>query len=137
MLLTHNDPYEIKRQLWSIMDRDAYVFRDENGLTRGLKDIRELIQKSKNITIKEHGNVYNQNLIGAFEMRNLVELAEVVVAGALERRESRGSHFRTDYPKRDDENFLKHTIIKKVDGKIAISYIPVKITKWQPKPRVY
>ncbi len=132
-----NDPYEIKRQLWSIMDRDVYVFRDENGLTRGLKDIRELIQKSKSITIKEHGNVYNQNLIGAFEMRNLVELAEVVVAGALERRESRGSHFRTDYPKRDDENFLKHTIIKKVDGKIAISYIPVKITKWQPKPRVY
>ncbi|MGC8655702.1 MAG: succinate dehydrogenase/fumarate reductase flavoprotein subunit [Thermoplasmata archaeon] len=132
-----NDPYEIKRQLWTIMDRDAYVFRNEEGLTRALKEIRELEQKSKNIFIKETGNVYNQNLIGAFEMRNLVELAEVVVAGALERRESRGSHFRTDYPKRDDDNFLKHTIARKVDGKITISYIPVKLTKWKPEPRVY
>lgn len=132
-----NDPYEIKRQLWAIMDRDAYVFRNEEGLTRALKEIRELEEKSKSIFIKETGNVYNQNLIGAFEMRNLVELAEVVVAGALERRESRGSHFRTDYPKRDDDNFLKHTIARKVDGKIAISYIPVKLTKWKPEPRVY
>jgi len=132
-----NDPYEIKRQLWTIMDRDAYVFRNEEGLTRALKEIRELEQKSRNIFIKETGNVYNQNLIGAFEMRNLVELAEVVVAGALERRESRGSHFRTDYPKRDDDNFLKHTIARKVDGKITISYIPVKLTKWKPEPRVY
>ncbi|MGC8546996.1 MAG: succinate dehydrogenase/fumarate reductase flavoprotein subunit [Thermoplasmata archaeon] len=132
-----NDPYEIKRQLWTIMDRDAYVFRNEEGLTRGLREIRELEEKSKNIFIKETGNVYNQNLIGAFEMRNLVELAEVVVAGALERRESRGSHFRTDYPKRDDDNFLKHTIARKVDGKITISYIPVKLTKWKPEPRVY
>lgn len=132
-----NDPYEIKRQLWTIMDRDAYVFRNEEGLTRALKEIRELEQKSKNIFIKETGNVYNQNLIGAFEMRNLVELAEVVVAGALERRESRGSHFRTDYPKRDDDNFLKHTIARKVEGKITISYIPVKLTKWKPEPRVY
>jgi succinate dehydrogenase / fumarate reductase flavoprotein subunit len=132
-----NDPYEIKRQLWAIMDRDAYVFRNEEGLTRALKEIRGLEEKSKSIFIKETGNVYNQNLIGAFEMRNLVELAEVVVAGALERRESRGSHFRTDYPKRDDDNFLKHTIARKVDGKIAISYIPVKLTKWKPEPRVY
>jgi len=132
-----NDPYEIKRQLWAIMDRDAYVFRNEEGLTRALKEIRGLEEKSKSIFIKETGNVYNQNLIGAFEMRNLVELAEVVVAGALERRESRGSHFRTDYPKRDDDNFLKHTIARKVDGKIAISYIPDKLTKWKPEPRVY
>ncbi len=132
-----NDPYEIKRQLWTIMDRDAYVFRNEEGLTRALKEIRKLEEMSKNIFIKETGNVYNQNLIGAFEMRNLVELAEVVVAGALERRESRGSHFRTDYPKRDDDNFLKHTIARKVDGKINISYIPVKLTKWKPEPRVY
>lgn len=132
-----NDPYEIKRQLWQIMDRDAYVFRNEEGLTRALREIRELEEKSKSIIIKERGNVYNQNLIGAFEMRNLVELAEVVVAGALERRESRGSHFRTDYPKRDDDNFLKHTIARRVDGKITISYIPVKLTKWKPEPRVY
>ncbi|MEM0126775.1 MAG: succinate dehydrogenase/fumarate reductase flavoprotein subunit [Thermoplasmatales archaeon] len=132
-----NDPYEIKRELWSVMDRYAYVFRDEKGLTEGLRLVRELIDKSKKITISDKGNIYNQNLVAALEMRNLVELAEVVITGALERRESRGSHFRTDYPKRDDENYLKHTIAQRLDGKIVISYVPVTVTKWKPEPRVY
>jgi len=132
-----NDPYEIKRKLWATMDRDAYVFRNEEGLRRGLGEIRNLIAMSKDVFIKEEGNVYNQNLIATLEMRNLVELAEVVVYGALERRESRGSHFRTDYPKRDDENFLKHTIARKYGDKVELTYEPVRITKWKPEPRVY
>ncbi len=132
-----NDPYEIKRRLWDIMDKDAYVFRNEAGLTDGLKAVRELKKMSKSIIIKERGNVYNQNLIAAFEMRNVVELAEVVITGALERKESRGSHFRTDYPNRDDVNYLKHTIARREGDKILISYLPVKLTKWKPEPRVY
>jgi len=132
-----NDPYEIKRELWATMDRYAYVFRDEKGLTEGLKIVRQLIERSKLTSVSEKGNVYNQNLISTLEMRNLVELAEVVMMGALERKESRGSHFRTDYPKRDDENYLKHTIARKVAGKIEISYVPVTVTKWKPEPRVY
>jgi len=119
------------------MDRYAYVFRDEKGLTEGLKIVRQLIERSKLTSVSEKGNVYNQNLISTLEMRNLVELAEVVMMGALERKESRGSHFRTDYPKRDDENYLKHTIARKVAGKIEISYVPVTVTKWKPEPRVY
>jgi len=132
-----NDPYEIKRELWAIMDRDVYVFRNEEGLQDALRKIRELKERSNLITIKEKGNVYNQNLIGALEMKNLVELAEVVATGALERRESRGSHFRTDFPKRDDENYLKHTIARRVNNTIEISYVPVSVTKWKPEPRVY
>jgi len=132
-----NDPYEIKRELWAIMDRDVYVFRNEEGLHDALRKIRELKERSNLITIKEKGNVYNQNLIGALEMKNLVELAEVVATGALERRESRGSHFRTDFPKRDDENYLKHTIARRVNNTIEISYVPVSVTKWKPEPRVY
>jgi len=132
-----NDPFEIKRELWAIMDRDAYVFRNEAGLTEGLKAVRDLIERSTKITIQEKGNVYNQNLLASLEMKNLVELAEVVMKGALERRESRGSHFRTDYPKRDDDNYLKHTIAQKVGNEIKISYVPVTMTKWKPEPRVY
>jgi len=132
-----NDPYEIKRELWAIMDRDVYVFRNEEGLQDALRKIRELKERSNLITIKEKGNVYNQNLVGALEMKNLVELAEVVATGALERRESRGSHFRTDFPKRDDENYLKHTIARRVNNTIEISYVPVSVTKWKPEPRVY
>ena len=131
------DPYEIKRELWTTMDKDAYVFRNESGLTEGLKIIRGLIEKSGKISISEKGNVYNQNLIASLEMKNLVELAEVVVKSAIERRESRGSHFRTDYPKRDDENYLKHTIAQRADGALNISYVPVTLTKWKPEPRVY
>ncbi len=132
-----NDPYDIKRDLWVTMDRDAYVFRNEKDLTEGLRIIRGLVDKSGKISISEKGNVYNQNLIASLEMKNLVELAEVVVNSALERRESRGSHFRTDYPKRDDENYLKHTIAQRVDGALSITYRPVTITKWKPEPRVY
>jgi succinate dehydrogenase / fumarate reductase flavoprotein subunit len=132
-----NDPYEIKRELWAIMDRDVYVFRNEEGLHDALRKIRELKERSNLITIKEKGNVYNQNLVGALEMKNLVELAEVVATGALERKESRGSHFRTDFPKRDDENYLKHTIARRVNNTIEISYVPVSVTKWKPEPRVY
>jgi succinate dehydrogenase / fumarate reductase flavoprotein subunit len=132
-----NDPYEIKRMLWSTMDRDAYVFRNEKDLTEGLKIIRGLIDRSGKISISEKGNVYNQNLIASLEMKNLVELAEVVVNSALERRESRGSHFRTDYPKRDDDNYLKHTIAQRTNGGLQITYRPVTLTKWKPEPRVY
>ncbi len=132
-----NDPYDIKRDLWTTMDKDAYVFRNEKDLTDGLKIIRGLIERSKKISISEKGNVYNQNLIASLEMKNLVELAEVVVNSALERKESRGSHFRTDYPKRDDDNYLKHTIAKRVGGKLSITYRPVTLTKWKPEPRVY
>jgi len=132
-----NDPYDIKRDLWTTMDRDAYVFRNEKDLTDGLRIIRGLIESSKKISISEKGNVYNQNLIASLEMKNLVELAEVVVNSALERKESRGSHFRTDYPKRDDDNYLKHTIAKRVGGKLSITYRPVTLTKWKPEPRVY
>jgi succinate dehydrogenase / fumarate reductase flavoprotein subunit len=132
-----NDPYDIKRDLWTTMDKDAYVFRNEKDLTDGLRIIRGLIERSKKISISEKGNVYNQNLIASLEMKNLVELAEVVVNSALERKESRGSHFRTDYPKRDDDNYLKHTIAKRVGGKLSITYRPVTITKWKPEPRVY
>ena len=132
-----NDPYDIKRELWKTMDRDAYVFRNEKDLTEGLKIVRGLIERSGKITIAEKGNVYNQNLIASLEMKNLVELAEVVIYGALQRKESRGSHFRTDFPKRDDDNYLKHTIIQKVGGELKLSYKPVTLTKWKPEARVY
>jgi succinate dehydrogenase / fumarate reductase flavoprotein subunit len=81
--------------------------------------------------------VYNSNLFHALELENLVDLAEVAVAGALARKESRGAHARRDFPTRDDENWLKHTLAWKVDGTIRLDYKPVTITMWKPVERKY
>ncbi|MGC8855498.1 MAG: succinate dehydrogenase/fumarate reductase flavoprotein subunit, partial [Anaerolineae bacterium] len=79
----------------------------------------------------------NTELLNAWELSNLLELAEVTTVSALARQESRGGHAREDFPKRDDQNWLKHTLAWKKDGKITLGYKPVVITKYQPKERVY
>jgi len=83
------------------------------------------------------GKVFNTDLLNAWEIGNLLDLAEVTAASALARKESRGAHAREDFPKRDDKNWLKHTLAWLKDGEIRLRYKPVVITKYQPKERVY
>jgi succinate dehydrogenase / fumarate reductase flavoprotein subunit len=85
----------------------------------------------------DKSKIFNTELINAWELGNLLDLAEVTTVSALARTESRGGHAREDYPNRDDINWLKHTLAWIEDGKIRLSYKPVTITKWQPKERVY
>ena len=87
--------------------------------------------------VNDKSSVFNTNLRDALETSNLVELAAVVVEGALRRKESRGAHAMVEYPKRDDKRWLKHTVAVKKGRGISISYSPVKITKWQPQERKY
>ncbi len=128
---------KIRDDLRNNMDRNVGVFRTEEGLTRSLKNIENLKSRYANITIQDKSRVFNMELEWALELGFMLDLAEIITKGALLRKESRGAHYRDDFPKRDDVNFLKHTIATySKDGPI-ISYRPVVITKWQPTERSY
>lgn len=131
------NPYQLRRELWETMDSYVYVYRTVQGLERARAKLLELRRRYKEIYVKDKGKVFNTNLRDAIEIGNMIELAQVVVEGALARKESRGSHAMLEYPKRDDVNFLKHTLAFRTDGAPRLSYIPVRITKWKPMERVY
>ena len=99
--------------------------------------MKELQRKYSDIYVSDKGRVFNTNLRDALQVENLLDLAEVVIEGALRRKESRGAHAMEEYPERDDANWLKHTIAFKEDDGVKIEYIPVKITRWKPEKRVY
>ncbi|MCL4400940.1 MAG: succinate dehydrogenase/fumarate reductase flavoprotein subunit [Candidatus Parvarchaeota archaeon] len=131
------DPYSIKAELQKTMGKLVYVYRTRNGLISAKNKIAELKEDFKNIYIKDKSKIYNTNLRDVLELDNLLELAEAITACAVNRKESRGAHAMIEYPKRDDTNWLKHTLIYKTKTGIGISYLPVKITRWKPEPRVY
>ncbi|MGF1505338.1 MAG: FAD-binding protein, partial [Anaerolineae bacterium] len=132
-------PIELRERMMTIMSRDVGVFRTEEGMSRALEEIRELQETFRtDLTIDDTGHIFNFDLLEAWETGNLLDLAEVTAASALARRERRGAHSREDFPERDDENFLTHTLATvDVNGKISLDYKPVVITKHQPKERVY
>ena len=114
------------------------MFRTGEGMQSALEIVRELRERYKHIPLHDQGNVFNTELINIWELGNLLEIAELTTVCALARTESRGGHARDDYPKRDDVNWLKHTLSwVKPNGEIELRYKPVVITKYQPKERVY
>jgi succinate dehydrogenase / fumarate reductase flavoprotein subunit len=129
---------EIKSELGETMNRHAAVFRDEAGLQEALATIERLREESEHAWIDDRGTVFNQDVLGAIELGYMIDCAETTVVGALERKESRGAQFRTDYPERNDGEWLKHIDISLgEDGSPAITYSPVTITQWQPEERKY
>jgi succinate dehydrogenase / fumarate reductase, flavoprotein subunit len=129
---------EIKNELGEMMNRQAAVFRDEQGLQSALETIARLKEETAHAWIDDRGTVFNQDVLGALELGYMVDCAETTVVGALERKESRGAQFRTDYPERNDEQWLKHIdIALGADGEPQVSYSPVTITQWQPEERKY
>ena len=132
---------DIRTELQQTMDNNASVFRTEETLTQALNDIHALKKRYKEITVHDKGKRYNSDLLEALELGFLLEMAEVTVVGALNRKESRGGHAREDYPKRDDENFLKHTMAYKVGEElisdIRLDYKPVVQTRYEPMERKY
>jgi succinate dehydrogenase / fumarate reductase flavoprotein subunit len=129
--------YALRRELQKTMDSQVGVFRTCSGLKMALDKIKELKQRVPDIHVKDRGRVYNTDLVSALETENLVDLAEVVVAGALARTESRGAHARRDFPERDDANWLKHTLAYCTPMGPKLNYTPVTITMWQPIQRKY
>lgn len=128
---------QIRRELQEVMMSKVGVFREEKGLKEALEKVRELEERSHKIQIDDKGMKFNTDLTEALELDNLLHFAELIVCGALNRQESRGAQYRRDFPKRDDENWLKHTIAIKKDKKVFFDYKPVIITKFQPKERKY
>jgi succinate dehydrogenase / fumarate reductase flavoprotein subunit len=128
---------EIKAELGQVMDKHVAVFREQAGLEEALETVRRLQEEAKDVWVDDKGTVFNQDVLGALELQFMLENAEPIVLGALERKESRGAQFRTDYPERMDEEWLKHIVITKEGDHPAISYAPVTITQWQPEERRY
>lgn len=128
---------DISREMRSVMFDHVGVFRTQEGMRIALDKVRELKERIKHVQLLDHGKIFNTELINLWELGNLLDLAEITTVCALARTESRGGHAREDYPKRDDNNWLKHTLAWQRDGDIHLSYKPVVITKFQPKERVY
>jgi succinate dehydrogenase / fumarate reductase flavoprotein subunit len=129
--------YTIANEMKSVMFDDVGVFRSQDGMQHALDKVRELQERLKHVRQSDQGKIFNTELINAWELGNLLDLAEITTVSALARTESRGGHAREDYPKRDDVNWLKHSLAWYKDGQISLGYKPVTITKYQPKERVY
>lgn len=129
--------FDISNEMKQVMFADVGIYRNEKDMQSALEKVRELKERFKNVGVTDTGKIFNTELLNAWELGNLLDIAEVVAVSALNRKESRGGHSREDYPDRDDANWLKHTLITQKNGKLEISYKPVVITKHQPKARVY
>jgi succinate dehydrogenase / fumarate reductase, flavoprotein subunit len=128
---------EIKNELGEMMNREAAVFRSQEGLERARETIVRLKEESAAAWIDDRGTVFNQDVLGAIELSYMIDCAEAIVLGALERTESRGAQFRTDFPERNDEQWLKHIDVSLNGDGPELSYSPVTITHWQPEERKY
>ena len=129
--------YALRRDLRSIMDSRVGVFRTGGDLAIALEAIREIRVRAERAPVADKSRVYNSNLVHALELENLVDLAEVTVAGALAREESRGAHARRDFPTRDDASWLKHTLAFHTGDRPRFEHKPVTIDKWLPVERKY
>ncbi len=130
------NPYEIRQELTDTLNDKAYVYRNESGLIEGLKKIRDLKNKTWK-HVDDKAKEYNTNFTNVMELDSMFRVAEVVLIGAINRKESRGAHARTDYPKRDDENFLHHTLAYYDPQEPIMKKHPVTITKYKPVERKY
>jgi len=129
--------YSIMENLQVTMEENVGIFRTEEKMINALKKIKELKDELKNVRISDRENTFNTELIDYLQLENMLEISELITLSAILRKESRGSHYRIDYPKRNDKEWLKHTIIKYSTEGPIITYMPVVITKWQPTVREY
>jgi succinate dehydrogenase / fumarate reductase flavoprotein subunit len=128
---------EIKGELGETMNKHVAVYRDEQGLQSAHEVIGRLKEEANSAYVDDHGTVFNQDVLGAIELGYMLDCAEAIVVGAIERKESRGAQFRTDYPERNDDQWLKHINITVGSNGPEVSYSPVTITQWQPEERKY
>jgi succinate dehydrogenase / fumarate reductase flavoprotein subunit len=128
---------QIRAELQEAMMTDAGVFRTGDGLKRLQQKLGELRNRYTQIRIDDKSRTFNMELVEAIELGFLLDCAEAIAASALAREESRGAHYREDFPARDDANWLKHTLIARTSGGLQLFYKPVVITRFEPKERVY
>jgi succinate dehydrogenase / fumarate reductase flavoprotein subunit len=127
----------IRLALGESMNRNVAVFRNEEGIEETIQEIQELKTRYATVPVHNKGKVFNTDLIFALELGFMLDCGETIAVSALERKESRGAQFRTDYAARDDANWLKHILVSKGEVGPELSELPVTITKWTPEERKY
>jgi len=130
-------PAAIAEAMKATMFEHVGVFRTQEGMQQALEDIRSLKERFEKVKLQDRGKRFNTDLLNAWELGNMLNLAEVITVSALARTESRGAHAREDFPRRDDVNWLKHTLAWQRGRDVELRYKPVVITKFQPKERTY
>ena len=127
----------LRKEMYQVMEQSVDIFRSESGLKEACNKIEELKDRFSSILIEDKSLNFNTELTSALELENMIDVAESIIFSALSRRESRGSHQRTDFVNRDDENFLRHSLAYRTEAESRIEYQDVVITKWPPAERIY
>ena len=134
----HEQIAVLRDEMQKIMEQSAGIFRSGKSLTGAADKLHELQERFRDIRMDDRGRLFNTELISALELSHMLDVAETMAQCALQRTESRGAHQRTDYPARDDEKFLAHSMVcRSADGRPQVEYAPVTITRWPPAERVY
>jgi len=119
------------------MNRNLAVYRNEEGMKETLSELKDIEKRYETVPVDNKGKLFNTDLIFALELGFMLDCATPIAMSALDRKDSRGAQARTDYPDRDDENWMKHLVIKKGASGPELSYAPVSITQWTPEERKY
>ena len=120
------------------MERGAGIYRSGDSLAATADKLRDLQERFRNIGLDDRSHVFNTELTSALELSFMLDVAESMAQCALQRTESRGAHQRTDFPERNDEKFLAHSLVyRQADGRPRVEYLPVTLTRWPPAERVY
>jgi fumarate reductase flavoprotein subunit len=128
----------IRKEMQQTMEQSAGIYRSGDSLAKGADKLRELHERFRSVAVEDHSRTFNTELVAALELSDMLDVAQSILGCALRREESRGAHQRTDFPARDDDRFLAHSVIyREPDGIGRIEYLPVAITRWPPGQRVY
>ena len=128
----------LRVRMQETMEDAAGIYRTGAELAKGADTLRELQNRARSLALEDHSRTFNTQLVAALELSNMLDVAEAIIASALQRTESRGAHQRTDFPARDDEQFLAHSLVHRDDdGQHQVEFVPVTLTRWPPAERIY
>jgi len=128
---------DIRSEMQMSMEEGIGVYRSEESMKKTCNKLADLRGRFANIKVEDTKGVFNTEITSALELDFMLDIAQAVAHCALDRKESRGSHTRTDFPKRDDDQYLKHSLAYRTQGEPKVDYLPVAITRWQPEERKY
>jgi succinate dehydrogenase / fumarate reductase flavoprotein subunit len=127
----------VRLDMGQSMNNNLAVYRNQAGMEETLRDLTDLDQRYSKVPVDNKGRIFNTDLVFALELGFMLDCAEAITVSALDRKDSRGAQSRTDYPARDDENWMKHVVVAKGEVGPDVSYLPVSITQWTPEERKY